>query len=315
MARVRIGIDVGGTFTDPCLFDEETGVIVVAKVPSTPTDASLGLLAGWQTILERHGTQASDVVYLAHGTTVATNTLMQHTGARTGLLTTRGFRDLLEIGRQTRPDLYDLQVERPEPLIRRDLRLEVSERIDSDGRILTPLDTDETMAAIAKLKAVQVEAVAICFLSAYVSPVHEAQVKAMATEAFPEVYLSVSHEVLTVPLPSGTLGLADFQTLLQHFYQAHERTYGYYAADEPTQLLTFRLEALGVVPKAPLLVVHRPTADAAERNSLLRPGDHYRSLPLVPEATAILTNVRENACVVTYGKEKYPPTWPKKCMG
>jgi N-methylhydantoinase A len=196
MPRVRIGIDVGGTFTDLCLFDEETADIAVAKVPSTPADASFGILAGLQTMLERHGTQARDVVYLAHGTTVATNTLIQHTGARTGLLTTRGFRDLLEIGRQTRPDLYDLQVDRPAPLIRRDLRLEVSERIYSDGRILTPLDTDETMAAIATLKAAQVEAVAICFLSAYVSPVHEAQVKAMVAEAFPEAYLSVSHEVL-----------------------------------------------------------------------------------------------------------------------
>jgi N-methylhydantoinase A len=196
MPRLRIGVDVGGTFTDLCLFDEETREVLVVKVPSTPADASLGIFVGLQTILERKGAQGCNVVYLAHGTTVATNTLVQHNGARTGLITTRGFRDLLEIGRQTRPELYDLQVEKPPPLIRRDLRLEATERVYSDGRILTPLHQEEVMAAAQRLKAAQVEAVAICFLFSYLVPEHEIQAKELVAQAFPDAYLSVSHEVL-----------------------------------------------------------------------------------------------------------------------
>jgi N-methylhydantoinase A len=196
MPRLRIGIDVGGTFTDLCLFDEDVGDLHVAKVPSTPADPSQGILAGLQTILERQGTPGSDVVYLAHGTTVATNTLIQHNGARAGLITTRGFRDLLEIGRQTRPDLYDLQVDRPEPLICRDLRLEVSERVYSDGRVLTPLNWDEVVAAVGQFKVAQVEAVALCFLFSYLMPEHEARVRELVAQEYPEAYLSVSHDIL-----------------------------------------------------------------------------------------------------------------------
>jgi N-methylhydantoinase A len=196
MARLRIGIDVGGTFTDLCLFDEDRGDVLVIKVPSTPAEPSQGILAALRTALQHRRAQASEVVYLAHGTTVATNTLIQHRGARTGLLTTRGFRDLLEIGRQTRPDLYDLQVERPAPLVRRDLRLEVAERVYSDGRILTPLCQEEALAAIHRLRQAQVEAVAVCFLFSYLVPEHEARVRHLLAEHVPEAYVSVSHEVL-----------------------------------------------------------------------------------------------------------------------
>lgn len=196
MAHVRIGLDVGGTFTDLCLFDADTGEVRVIKVPSTPADPAQGILPAMQTGLERQQAQAAEVVSLAHGTTVATNTLLQHSGARVGLITTRGFRDLLEIKRQTRPDLYDLQVERPAPLIRRDRRLEVAERVASDGRILTPLHRDEVLAALHRLRQAQVDAVAVCFLFSYLVPEHEAQVRDLVAHAFPEAYVSVSHEVL-----------------------------------------------------------------------------------------------------------------------
>jgi N-methylhydantoinase A len=196
MPRLRIGVDVGGTFTDLCLFDTESGHMQVAKVPSTPADPSQGMLTGLRAILEQTRSRGRDVLYLAHGTTVATNTLIQRNGARTGLITTQGFRDLLEIGRQTRPDLYDLQVERPEPLIPRDLRLEVNERVYSDGTILTPLNTDDARRAMQQLKAAQVEAVAICFLFSYLLPEHEARVRELLIREFPQAYVSVSHQVL-----------------------------------------------------------------------------------------------------------------------
>ena len=116
----RIGVDSGGTFTDVCLFDDETGTVAVWKVSSTPDDPSHGIAAGVIEGIERVGASPAAVMYFGHGTTVATNALIQHKGARTGLITTDGFRDLLEIGRQKRPDLYDIQVDKPLVLVSRD---------------------------------------------------------------------------------------------------------------------------------------------------------------------------------------------------
>jgi N-methylhydantoinase A len=195
MARLRIGVDVGGTFTDVCLFDEHTGQVHVEKVASTPEDASIGICQGLKTVLDQIGAGGREVIYLAHGTTVATNTLIQHNGARTGLLTTNGFKDLLEIARQTRSNLYDLQIDKPLPLVPRDLRLEVEERVYSDGKILIPLNRKSTEAALLKLKQAEVESVAVCLLHSYVIPDHEKLIKQIGSEIFPQAYLSVSHKV------------------------------------------------------------------------------------------------------------------------
>jgi len=123
----RVGVDSGGTFTDVCLFDEDTGRIEVWKVASTPDDPSRGITDGVIEGIGRAGAAPDAIAYFGHGTTVATNALIQHRGVRTGLITTEGFRDLLEIGRQKRPDLYDLQADKPPVLVPRDLRLEVPE--------------------------------------------------------------------------------------------------------------------------------------------------------------------------------------------
>lgn len=195
MSRLRVGVDVGGTFTDVCLFDEETGKVFVEKVASTSDDSSIGICQGLEIILAQIGARGHEIVYLAHGTTVATNTLIQHNGARTGLLTTRGFRDLLEIARQTRSNLYDLQIDKPPSLVPRDLRLEVEERVYSDGRILIPLNRASVEDALLKLKQAAVDAVAVCLLHAYVIPDHERIIKQLAGEIFPQAYLSASHEV------------------------------------------------------------------------------------------------------------------------
>jgi N-methylhydantoinase A len=191
----RIGVDSGGTFTDVCLFNDETGVLAVWKVPSTPDDPSLGIAAGVAAGLERVDAPAESITYFGHGTTVATNALIQHRGAKTGLITTDGFRDLLEIGRQKRPDLYDIQVDKPVVLVTRDLRMEVPERIRHDGSVEVPLDRNAVQAAIHALKAAEVEAVAVCFLYGFVSEVHEAIVVWLLEQAFPEAFLSVSHAV------------------------------------------------------------------------------------------------------------------------
>src|SRR3974377_708359 len=158
--RWRVGGDSGGTFTDVCLFDEESGQVEVWKVPSTPDDPSRGIAEGVAQGMRQVGRPAAAIVYFGHGTTVATNALIQHRGVPTGLVTTDGFRDLLEIGRQKRPDLYDIQADKPTTLVPRDLRLEVPERVLHTGEVAIPLDEDKVRAAARVLKAAGVQAAA-----------------------------------------------------------------------------------------------------------------------------------------------------------
>jgi len=193
----RVGVDSGGTFTDICLFDEETGDIRVWKVPSTPGDPSLAIAGGVTEGLGEAaaGVPAGAIGYFGHGTTVATNSLIQHKGAATGLITTAGFRDLLEIGRQRRPHLYDLQCEKPLVLVSRDLRLEVPERVRHDGRIEVPLDEAAVREAARRLKEAGVKAVAVCFLYSFVEPGHEQRVRQILADELPEAFITASHEV------------------------------------------------------------------------------------------------------------------------
>ena len=136
----RVGVDSGGTFTDLCLFEEDSGRVEVWKVTSTPDDPSRGIADGVTESVQRVGAGLPEIGYFGHGTTVATNALIQLRGVRTGLITTDGFRDLLEIGRQKRPDLYDMQAEKPQCLVTRDLRLEVVDRVRHDGSVEHALD-------------------------------------------------------------------------------------------------------------------------------------------------------------------------------
>ena len=192
----RLGIDVGGTFTDLALLDADTGRFVVEKVPSVPADPSEGILNGIVRILGEAGVSPDLVSDLAHGTTVSTNTLLQRNGAKTGLITTRGFRDLLEIARQRRPSLYDLHARKPAPLVPRALRMEVSERVMADGRVRVPLDLAQVDRALETLRVEGVQALAICFLYAYLHPDHERQVLELARRRLPAAYCSASHAVL-----------------------------------------------------------------------------------------------------------------------
>nr|WP_047576029.1 hydantoinase/oxoprolinase family protein [Methylobacterium sp. ZNC0032] len=191
----RIGIDSGGTFTDICLFEDATGMVAVWKVPSTPDDPSRAIARGTQEGVERVGASPADIAYFGHGTTVGTNALIQHRGVKTGLITTEGFRDLIEIGRQKRPDLYDLQADKAPPLVTRDLRFGVAERVRHDGTVETPLDEAAVRQAARALKAEGVKAVAIGFLYGFVLPEHEEAAKRIVSEEFPEAFICASHEV------------------------------------------------------------------------------------------------------------------------
>ena len=195
MPRWRVGIDSGGTFCDVALFEEATGAVAVWKVSSTPDDPSRGIAAGLEQGLEQVGAQAGEVSYFGHGTTVATNALIQGRTAKTGLITTEGFRDLLEIGRQKRPDLYDLQVDKPPTLVPRDLRIEVSERLRHDGRIERAASTEALRRAAETLAAEGVEAAAVCFLYGFLDPVHEKLALDALRAALPGKFICASHEV------------------------------------------------------------------------------------------------------------------------
>jgi N-methylhydantoinase A len=191
----RVGVDSGGTFTDICLFDEQSGRVEIWKVSSTPDDPSRGIAQGVAEGMERVGSRPGAIGYFGHGTTVGTNALIQHRGVPTGLITTDGFRDLLEIGRQKRPDLYDLQADKPETLVPRNLRLEVPERLRHDGSVEIPLDEAALRAAVRQLRDAGVQAIAVCFLYSFVNTTHEEIATRILAEEFPEGFFCTSHDV------------------------------------------------------------------------------------------------------------------------
>lgn len=194
----RIGIDVGGTFTDVVMVDDETGRIWSTKVPTTPKDRVVGTVEGFRKILELSGTASADVSFLGHGTTMATNMVVEGTGAKTALVTTHGFRDILElrrVSRHDRADLYDLLFDNPRPLVERRWRLEVTERMRYDGIVATPLDHAELERIAAQIRESDVEAVAVCLLHAHVNPQHEREAVDALRRLLPDRFICASHEV------------------------------------------------------------------------------------------------------------------------
>ena len=192
----RIGADIGGTFTDLVLVDDAGALFRIAKVLTTPQHPDEAVEQGIRGVLEHAGVPASGVAHVIHGTTLFTNALIERTGARTALITTRGFRDAIEIGREHRYDMYDLFMERPVPLAPRHLRFELNERVLSDGRVLEPLDPDEVLRLIETLRAKRIEAVAVCLLHSYRNPAHEQQVGELLRSHAPEISCALSCEVV-----------------------------------------------------------------------------------------------------------------------
>jgi N-methylhydantoinase A len=194
----RIGIDVGGTFTDLVALDP-AGRVTLAKAPSTPADPSIGVMAGLERLAEALGVERGAMLEqterIVHGTTVATNALLERKGARVGLLTTEGHRDVLEMREGLKDDRYDLRQPPPEPLVPRHRRLGVRERIRADGRVETPLDRESLTAAIAKLARAEVESVAVCYLHAWRDDRHERETAEALRAALPSAYVSLSSAV------------------------------------------------------------------------------------------------------------------------
>jgi N-methylhydantoinase A len=188
-----IGIDIGGTFIDVVLAGRGTARLV--KIPSTPDAPHRGVLTGLKRLIEKGEFDLSGVGTIAHGSTVATNALLERTWARTALITTRGFRDVLEIGRQQRADLYDLSIVRPVPVASRDLRFELAERVGADGQVATALDPEEVRELIPRLRACGAEAIAVVFLFSYLNPTHERLVGEILGEAL-DLPVTLSSDVL-----------------------------------------------------------------------------------------------------------------------
>ena len=191
----RLGVDIGGTFTDGVLIDEASGEFLIQKVPSTPIDPSEGFLDVVNGFAADRGMSAEQLRFVIHATTVATNALLERRGARAGLLVTAGFRDILEIARQVRYELYNLQTEKLPPLIPRERCLEVVERLDHRGEVLVPLDKESVALAVSELLEAEIDSLAICFLHAYRNPAHERRAREIAEERAPELTISLSSEI------------------------------------------------------------------------------------------------------------------------
>src|SRR5262245_16164293 len=190
-SRVRLAADVGGTFTDVAAFDETTGELRLGKTLTTPER----LLTGVESGVTKAGASFGAARLFLHGTTVAINTILERTGAPCALITTQGFRDIYEIGRVNRPESYNLFFHRHRPLIDRDLRYELRERMDSQGKVLIPLDESQVRAVVADAVAQGVHAIAILFLHSYRNPAHEQRVKAIIAESHPQLFVTASHEL------------------------------------------------------------------------------------------------------------------------
>ena len=196
MSRYRLGIDVGGTFTDFVLFDEESQEISVHKTPTTAEDQTQGVADGLAELLTRHGVVPEELLYLAQGSTIAINAMLEGKTAPVGIITTQGFRDLLELRRQSRPSLYDLFFQKPAPLVPRHLRLEVPERVNARGEVLVSLDEGKVRQALHHLAQAGVDSVVLCFLFSFLNPHHELRVEELAKEVAPGCSIWLSHQVL-----------------------------------------------------------------------------------------------------------------------
>lgn len=192
---MRVGVDIGGTFTDLVALSPD-GRILTRKVPSTPDDYARGIATALTSLFGADDLQAAAIVEVIHGTTIATNAILQHHGARTGLITTAGFRDVLEIRRLRMPEMYNLLYEKPVPLVERRLRREIRGRIGARGEIVEPLDEESVRAEAEFLVAAGVESIAVCLINSYANPVHERRVGEILAEVAGHVSVSLSCDIL-----------------------------------------------------------------------------------------------------------------------
>src|SRR5882762_2077610 len=226
----RVGLDIGGTFTDFVLYDADQRRISLYKCLTTPGDPSVAALEGLGTLTAEAGLTLGDVAEIVHGTTLVTNAIIERRGSRLGLLTTQGFRDSLEMGTEQRYDIYDLFLSFPDPLVPRRHRLEIGERLDRNGRVIAPLDPDQVRAAVRRLVDDGIEAVAVGFLHSYANAAHEQAVRELVDREFPNLFVSLSSDVVAelreYPRAVTTCANAYVQPLMDRYLANLERELG-----------------------------------------------------------------------------------------
>ena len=282
--RIRVGVDTGGTFTDVVAFDEDTGELVATKTPSTPADPADGFLDGIAKVLAALGVGAEAVTAVCHGTTVATNQLLEGKVGRLGFVTTEGFGALLEIARQSVPDGYGNSYfwVKPPRIVPADLVRTVGGRLDHTGAELRPFDEDQARAAARFLRDRQVEAVGVCFLHAYANPAHERRMREILAEEHPEAAVSLSSEVLReyreYERSVTTLVDAAVKPSIRRYVENIARRLAAYATTggEPRDVPFYVMKSNGGVLSADE-VVHQPittvlSGPAGTTFSLRRPG-------------------------------------------
>ncbi len=193
---MKLGIDIGGTFTDLVLFDDQNEILKFAKTLTTYPDPTQGIFNGIVELQDRFDMKVAQLEAIVHGTTLITNAVIERKGCKTAFVTTKGFEDILEIGREMRYDIYDLFLTMPKPLVPRNLRYGLTERVDTHGNILTPLDKSELKALGQKLTAEHIEAVGVCFLNSFANTDHERQVGDYLRQEFPDIFFSLSSEIM-----------------------------------------------------------------------------------------------------------------------
>ena len=227
LQKYRVGADIGGTFTDLIIVDNETGRFHIGKTLTTPQDPSIAVETGLKEVLTGAGVAAAEVQHLIHGTTLVTNAMIERKGAKTALMTTQGFKDSIEIGRETRYDLYDLMLEQPQPLVPRYLRFDVPQRTLADGSTHTPLDRDYVARLAAELAERGIEAVAVSFLHSFTNPADERDVMAIIEEVAPSLRVSISSEVVPeireFERASTTIANVYVQELVEKYLRQLER--------------------------------------------------------------------------------------------
>ena len=196
MEKYRIGVDIGGTFTDFVMIDTVSGRLFKEKLLTTARDPSIAVLDGIGRMIAANGVRPEEVIHVIHGTTLVANAIIERKGVRTALVTTRGFRDVLEIGLEWRYDTYDLSMELPQPLVARALRFEAAERVGPDGSVIVPLDERSLDNVIAELKQQQVAAVGICLLNSFLNPAHELRIQQLLASQLPGVVICTSSDVV-----------------------------------------------------------------------------------------------------------------------
>jgi len=308
MSRLSLGIDIGGTFSDLVVYDADRKRLFSHKELTTHDDPARGALAGVDAILDGHDLPGGRIRRVVHATTLFTNALVERKGAVTGLITTAGFRDVIEIGRERRFELYDLNISRPEPLAPRNLRRDVPERMDKDGRVRVPLDLERLMAETRLLVDEGVSSIAVVFLHAYANPAHERMAADAIRKQYPDVSISCSHEIAPVirenERASTTVANAFVKPLANRYFHTLETALAKRGVTAPILMMlpSGGLTSLADVKLAPIKVLESGPAAGVIAAAQFGAEDGYRDLMAfdMGGTTAKLCVVEEGAPSITY---------------